>query len=601
MLYKFNLLFVKNIKSLAKSLTGTTEPEEFVPTYNKIVDDALKQYFSADEFDTIVNKFRRSPWNEDAFKKDLERLDSPEHIVPKDEHYYHAINYIRDKYFTPDNLLLPVHFTDLRKYPWELSTSVGAPYATSKSWNQYVEQKFDMLQGNPGQKQFSFPEYRDLFAEAHSGQSLEPTMVDARMSKRNLYNESFFIDRKHIHLIKDGKTRNKAGHDLRYWNVAFARQHLVAEDEPDKVRLVFGAPWLFLKAEMMFVWPIQAWLLRQGKKSPMLWGFETLTGGWYRLRAYFSQLVSKLFLCFTLDWSGFDRYARHTVLDDIHSLILRPMFTFHHGYHPTVKYEKTTTDPQRLENLWNWMTDAVKSTPLLLPNGDLIRFQHSGIFSGYLQTQLLDSIYNLVMIYTILFRLGFKEEHIFLKVQGDDSIILLICCFALVYFWFIDMFSHYAKIYFGAVVSEKKSAVSDTLEDAEVLKYKNRNGIPYRDSIVLAAQLRHPERSHALGVLKARSIGIAHANCGSDPRLYKACESIFQRLDALGVKSSAKGLPDQILFMTKFLRLKSPVNLEKFPSYYETVCNLVNDRQPMPTKGYWNTDHFLGYPGEVTH
>lgn len=206
------------------------------------------------------------------------------------------------------------------------------------------------------------------------------------------------------------------------------------------------------------------------------------------------------------------------------------MFDFTKGYHPTFDYPDSPTDTydaQRTEYLWNWMTDAITSTPLMLPDGTLIQFLHSGIYSGYFQTQLLDSIYNLVMIFTILSRLGFDLDKVIIKVQGDDSIFMLLCCFILIANWFLTMFKHYALYYFGAVLSDKKSEIRDSLERAEVLKYRNHNGIPYRDPIALLAQLRHPERSDKLQALMARAIGIAYANCGSDPRVYQICEDIY--------------------------------------------------------------------------
>jgi len=589
-------LYVK--ASMAKAINERLEDPSVITQYNDIVDRALHSELSEEEFDKVCNGYRRSPWSQDALQNDISRLDSDYKEVLKDQHYWDAITYVRDTYFTPDSKLQPVHFTDLRKYPWELSTSVGAPFATSQHWKVYVEQKFRQSRQDPDFKDFSFAEYRDLFAEAHEGQSLEPTMLNANMSKRNLYNEVFYINRKHIHLIKDGHYHNEIGHDLLYWNTAFARQHLVSAEDPDKVRLVFGAPWLLLMAEAMFIWPIQAWLLSRKEKSPMLWGYETLIGGWYRLLNFFTRFAVRALLVITLDWSGFDRYARHTVIKDIHKHILRPMFTFEHGYHPTHgKYSKTSADPKRLENLWKWMTDAILSTPLMMPDGTTYEFQHSGIYSGYLQTQLLDSIYNLVMIYTILFRLGFKARQITLKVQGDDSIISILAPFQLVSSWFLNMFTHYADLYFGAIVSESKTEVRETLENAEVLKYRHRNGIPYREPLSLLAQLRHPERSHSLTALKARSVGIAYANCGSDPRVFRICERIFEELDNLGVQPNASGLPENIKFMNRFLRYDSHIKIDKFPSCYDTVSHLMAQPTPTPSERYWPQKHFIGIPG----
>nr|QLC36812.1 RNA-dependent RNA polymerase [Sarcosphaera coronaria partitivirus] len=572
-----------------------THPET-IANYNRIVDHALKQFLSEDEFTEVTTGYRRSEWSPLALQHDIETLNAPEHVVPKDKHYEIAFNAVKEM-FTPEVPLRPIHFADLRHYPLVLSTNAGAPFASSKKWQDYVKAKWNHFKNGIPFKDLT---HRDLFAEAHQGQSLNPTMVDARMTKRNLYNEMFFLNRTIIHKIKDGIHYDNKGRDFRYWHTAFARQHIVKAEDPDKVRLVFGAPSTGLFAELMFVWPIQTWLLSLGEKSPMLWGFETITGGWYRLRNYFSRTSPRHELVGTLDFSKFDKYARHDVIKDIHRRIMRPMFTFDEGYHPTYDYpisKEEGYDPQRIENLWNWMTDEIRTTPLMLPNGDLLRFNHAGIFSGYFQTQLLDSIYNLIMIFTILSACGFSPKKVTIKVQGDDSIFMLLCCFILVSHWLMSMMVHYAKYYFGAIISDKKSEIRSSLEHAEVLKYRNSNGLPYRDSIALLAQLRHPERGYSYEQLLARSIGIAYANCGHDPRVFQICEDIHRFLKTAypDLKPNRSGLPGSIRYMSEYIDHK--ITIDEFPTMLDTCIHLLDKRDPQPSERYWPRSHFIGIPG----
>jgi len=594
-----NNLILGTKRSLAKAIQANIQDNQVIEAYRHVVDHALHLFLPSDEVHEIIHGYRRSAWNEDALNRDIELLNSEEFHVPKDEHYWKAIQKVQF-IFTPDKLLQPVHFADLRHYPWKLSTSIGAPFATSKEWNSYVVDKYHGYQQGFDEDTFLKHYHRDLFAEAHKGQSLDPPMVDARMTKRNLYNEMFFINRKHIHMIKDGRTTNDHGHDLRYWNTAFARQHLVKEDEEDKVRLVFGAPSTLLMAELMFIWPIQAWLLSLKETSPMLWPFVTLTGGWQRLVNCFQKFMPNFGLITTVDWRGFDRHARHTIIRDIQSCILRPMFTFSHGYHPTHTYPDTQdTDPDRLENLWNWMCDAILSTPLMLPDGTLIKFTHSGIFSGVFQTQLIDTLYSLVMQYTILSRLGFDLNHVYVKAQGDDSITAILCCFKMVAHWFLSMFTFYATHYFGAIVNTKKTEVLETLEHAEVLRYRNRGGIPYRNRIELLAQLRHPERAITYQALMARSVGIAYANIGSDHLVYQICENIHQYLSKLGVKPDPAGLPSGVRFVQDYLPGQTAIDVQRFPTYFETVSRLLDGYEEQPSEGYWPRSHFIGIPGII--
>lgn len=556
------------------------------PAYSGIVYHAFKKFLTSDEIDHIVNDYRRSKWSQDAFDVNLSRIDVPEHHVPKDEHYYKALA-IMNKHFAPKTKLKPVHYADLRLYPWRLSTNVGAPYNTSTRWVEHVKAKHT------------------------SG-----LIADTRMSKHNLYNEFFINNRFLYHRIKDGFTTDNYDNDLKYWNTAFARLHLVEQDEPDKVRLVFGAPTLLLQAEMAFIWPIQISLLNRDSESPMLWGYETITGGWNRLRTWFASKHPDLSTYFTFDWSQFDQRARHTVIDDIHAL-WRNWFTFDEGYYPTQYYPESQPEPERLQNLWNWMCNAIKKTPLLLPSGDLIEFQHSGIFSGYLQTQLLDSCYNMVMLLTVLSRMGYDPETIALKVQGDDSIGGMPYNIPRFYYpTFLNLFAYYANYYFGAKVNDKKSELSDTLEHLEVLRYRNRGGIPYRSRDELLAMLYHPERSQSLPILMARAIGIAYANCGVHPEVYLICEDIFNHLSSIGQTPDILGLPGVFQFddsldttpfptdETDFTPLPSrsvepstpPVDLTHFPTYFETTKLMINDNRTLLTDRHWLTTFFLETP-----
>lgn len=583
-----NTVVVGHRPTLAKPLHGNPDPGSN-PAYGDTVDHALRRYLSKEEFDTVVNGYRRSPWNEDALNADIAKLDSEYHPVIKDEHYFKAIERTKNL-FTPKESLRPVHFADLRHYPWQLSSNIGAPFASSKEWQEYVNEKF--ISGH------TTTEVRNLFMEAH-GTPLEPEVIDRRMTKRNLYNEMFLINRKNIHLIKDGRKTNDTGHDLRYWNTAFARQHLVEEGDPDKVRLVFGAPSTLLMAELMFIWPIQVSLLDRGPDSPMLWGYETITGGWSRLHTWANKALPRFESVVTLDWSRFDKDARHSVISDIHSLIMRPMFDFTKGYHPTKFYPDThDTDPERLENLWNWMTDAILTTPLILPDGQVLRFTHSGIYSGYFQTQILDSMYNCVMIFTILSKMGFDLDKIAIKVQGDDSIFLMPYHYILIKETFLQFFSTYAQQYFGSTVNLRKSEILPSLEGAEVLKYRNCGTMPRRDELQLLAMLRHPERTSSLPSLMARAIGVAYANCGNYTRVYQICEDIYTYLAKGGYTPDPFGLPGGIRYRQNYVPSYVEIDINRFPTYFDTVQHLQDPHRIILTNKHWPLDHFIGIPGK---
>lgn len=244
------------------------------------------------------------------------------------------------------------------------------------------------------------------------------------------------------------------------------------------------------------------------------------------------------------------------------------------------------------------MTDAILTTPLMLPNGDLLRFMHSGIYSGYFQTQILDSIYNCVMIFTILSKMGFDLDKVAIKVQGDDSLFLLLYMFATLVFTFLKFFQHYATLYFGSEVSIDKSELRPSLEGAEVLKYRNHGTMPVRDELQLLAMLRHPERTSSLPSLMARTIGIAYANCGNFTRVYQICEDIYKYLETGGFSPDALGLPGALRFRQNYVPGYDVIDITHFPTYFETVKNLQNPTRYLLSEKHWPQKHFIGIPGK---
>lgn len=556
---------IHTLKTLPFAKSITTQDYNN-PSYSGTVHNAFKKYLTANEINHVEFDFRRSKWSEDSFYSNFERTNVAEHVVIKDEHYYAALDEM-ERRFRPTEPLKPVHYADLRYYPWRLSTNIGAPYNISDKWKQVVKDKFQ-----------------------------QKLIYDARLTKHNLYNEFFVNNRYLFHRIKDGYETDDYGNDLKYWNTAFARLHLVDKSSPDKVRLTFGAPTLLLQAEMSFIWPIQTSLLSRGTESPMLWGFETLKGGWYKLRNWFTSKHPQLSTFFAFDWSSFDLLARHTVISDIHDK-WHTWFNFQDGYWPTILYPTTTPEPARLENLWNWMKKAVLKTPLLLPDGRLVEFLHSCIFSGYLQTQLLDSCYNMVVILTVLSRMGFDITKVVLKVQGDDSIGGLLNLIPEAGFpSFITTFELYAKLYFGSKLNKKKSELLTSLENAEVLKYSNSGGLPFRSEFELLALLKHPERSQSLSALMARTIGIAYANCGVHSRVYHICEDIYTHLASLDITPDPKGLPGVLSHLETLDETLAMFPLDRFPSFFDTM-KLMTTISPINISMHtWNTEHFIGTP-----
>lgn len=528
------------------------------------VETAIRRNLSTAQADRIIHGYKRSSFSTQALLDDYQRGNVPKHDVIKDWHYYRAIE-CTAKLFKPEHKYRPVSYPDLRYYPWPLNSSAEAPFSQSSTIRKLLQEQYD--QGK----------------------------IDSpRLTFHNLYNHIFIYNRQTIHRIKDGIYYDIHDRDSRYWNTAHARSHLVRSDEDDKIRMVYGVPKNLLQVEAMFLWPLINDLVSKDTRSPMLWGCETLKGGWYKLYNWFAteHPACRTFLAF--DWKQFDKRAQFTVIDDIHD-IMKSYINFDQGYIPTGEYPDTYTEPARLHRLWNWMCDAIKHTPDLLPTGEIFQRQHAGIASGFFQTQLLDSMYNCIMMLTILSKMGFAIEKLAMKLQGDDSLIgMLELIPEQIHSTFMETFGDYAQQYFGAILNAKKSKMSNSLNGLPVLGFTNINSHPQRNEDELLASLLYPERNTDQPRLMARSIGMVWASCGISRKVYRVCEDVYKKFEAKGFSPNMSGLPDVI--KSQNLLFARPTADEKlpthFPSFFETfrLLSQVSMRSRSQKEKLWPTE-----------
>jgi len=472
--------------------------------------------------------------------------------------------------------LYPIAFPDLRYYPWNLKPSAEAP------WNL---------------KSFKFtPQFRDLDEESELPKLREDVwklaawmsskivniivyfalkarlgyITHATATFHNLYNEIFQYNRTLVHQIKDGEKRfwKSDGTPKTYWwNTLHARSHVVAEDEPDKIRAVFGATKLLLMIENMFIWALQRCYLNL-ESGRMLWGREMMKGGWHRI---FNEIPNgSTYL--SIDWSQFDKQLSFQLIDIVHK-IWRSYFDFSR-YQPTSFYPTAKTNPQRIERLWKWMCYSIKHTPILLPNYTLWKWNYSGFGSGYQQTQLMDSFANAIMICTCLSALGIKieAEDFWIRVQGDDSLTRFYEQMYLIYGpLFLHKLADSAQYYFDAKINVKKSQIGNKLNGISVLSYFCKFGFPYRTDEDLLAHLLFPERPYTYPKLMASSHGLAMAACGCSERFHKLCETIYRRLESEGWTPSYGNL----FWMVKTGLIESLDELEtaNFPNRIQLLAN----------------------------
>jgi len=221
--------------------------------------------------------------------------------------------------------------------------------------------------------------------------------------------------------------------------------------------------------------------------------------------------------------------------------IWRSYFNFSR-YSPTSFYPNAKTNPVRIERLWKWMTHAILHTPILLPDGRLFKWTHNGFGSGFQQTQLMDTVANTIMILTCLSSLGVNihSESFYIRLQGDDSLTAFYeQMFIMFGPHFLIMLADSAMYYFNAVLSTKKSRISNNLNDMSVLSYFHTYGLPYRHDIDLLSHLFFPERPGPQEHLLASAIGLAYSANGCSVPFHNLCAYIKYKLERKGK------LPDQ--------------------------------------------------------
>jgi len=507
-----------------------TLPQSVIDHRNQIVIKAMSLNYTTDEILSVLSN-RRSDFSDKAVIDDFFRTEQPLKRIPIDEHFNNAVN-LTSISFKPKEMLHPISFPDLRYYPWNLVPSAEAPW----NLNSFKFVPFDTTYDwkNPAWIRIKkvFSKYWTVREWLRYKQKIGEVKDDTP-NFHNLYNELFVYNRTLVHQIKYGFSKfwdSYGNPKTYYWNTLHARSHVVSKDEPDKIRAVFGATKLLLMVENMFIWTLQRTYLNEDC-GRMLWGREIMKGGWRKLQNEI-MLNGTPHTFLSIDWSQFDRRMLFELIDITHD-IWRSYFDFTQ-YQPTSFYPHAKPkDPGTIDRLWKWMCHSIKFTPILLPDGRIYQWTYNGFGSGFQQTQLMDSMVNMIMITTCLSALGINinSDHFWIRVQGDDS---LISFFERVYDiygpTFLTMMRQTALHYFNTELSIKKTFISNKLDGISVLGYLNKNGLPYRTDEDLLRHLFFPEHAQDWTRLAASALGLFLASTGCSRRFEQTCLFIWNEL-----------------------------------------------------------------------
>nr|UUV42347.1 MAG: putative RNA dependent RNA polymerase [Hanko alphapartitivirus 1] len=430
-------------------------------------------------------------------------------------------------------------------YDLNKSGSAELPYTQDSSFKKHVHERF-----------------------------LKGEIVNEALTKGNGENFILFKERGKLHQIKDQILPNeKLLHDIRM----HARSHLTTSDSDDKVRAVYGVPCTVIYAEIMIFWPLLAHLKTQ-ENSFIAWGYETFRGGLEKLR----REVHDYDIHLSLDFSTFDKLIPFWLIDDIYQVWMS-LYEFGPYYEDDPDYPNPKTEPQRIKNIWNFVQYAVKHSVYRAPDGSRYKRKHSGFPSGLLQTQLLGSCCNYVMIVTCLNKLGFSENDFSIKVLGDDSCISLRT--QKPPFDIIRDISQISKRLFNARINADKSTYSVGTSNLQFLSYKMTNGAVTRVNDDLLGKLIYPEKAHfTRETTKSRALGVLVSNLGYDEHVHIVCCNIINKLS-------------EYSYTTRGLNWYDQKKLEIFKKYTKTLPSrhdlFIMALTPQPNLNDENFDKYI--------
>nr|CAH2618746.1 RNA-dependent RNA polymerase [Cannabis sativa partitivirus]CAI5383860.1 RNA-dependent RNA polymerase [Cannabis sativa partitivirus] len=576
-----------------------------ISNHKATLDHAFSKYLYSHEIELITKDYRRSDIDYDSILTDFFAGDVEPFEIPFDEHVENGLQCMADA-FRPPRRCRPAHILDVQQgYPYKWNVNAEPPFSTDeyflskrKTFGEFIRlheyehiDKADFFRRHPN------PESHDLLR----------TIVPPKFGY--LKSMIFSWTRRWHHIIKSGFTESTGLQTTGYFYNRFifpmllhTKTAIVKKNDPNKMRTIWGAskPWII--AETMFYWEYIAWIKLNPGATPMLWGFETFTGGWFRLNhLLFCGFIKESFL--TLDWLRFDKRAYFTLLRRI-MYIAKSFLTFEEGYVPThaVPYHPQWNQEKilNLERLWLWTLENLFEAPIILPDGRMFKRHFAGIPSGLFTTQLLDSWYNHTMLATILSALGFNPYQCIIKVQGDDSIIrLTVLIPPSEHIKFMEHLVKLANYYFNATINVKKSEIRNTLNGCEVLSYRNHNGYPHRDEITMLAQFYHTKaRDPTPEITMAQAIGFAYASCGNHSRVLWVLEDIYNYYHDLGFTPNRAGLT--LTFGDSPDLMVPEIPLDHFPTKQEirnylTFSNYCNEAQRART---WPRTLFISDPAE---
>jgi hypothetical protein len=459
----------------------------------KIALKAVEKILGQNQAQIEQSKYQRAPITNEALITDMFRNNTTGLPRCTDSHYRKALEYVTNL-TRPTKPLKTIHFTGTRFYPLNNSGSAELPYVKNPKFKRHILKRFN-----------------------------DGAIANQKLTKGNGINYILTKERVKVHQIKDKiLTPQQALYDTRM----HARSHLTLSTLPAKIRAVYGVCCTLIFVEIMLLWPFLAHL--RASNSFIAWGYETFNGGLERLR----REVTGYSYHFSLDFTTFDKLLPFWLIDDIHS-IWKSFYDIGPYYEDDPRYPNPSTDPNRILNLWEFLNHGVKHQIFRAPDGSRYARRHSGLPSGLLQTQLLGSFCNVIMVLSALSSIGIDLDDISFKVLGDDGHYSVVFKYQLTQQNLKDV-ADYCLTHFNAIINVEKSTFNSGSENLQFLSYQFHNGAIRRVHDDLIGKLLLPEHSlMTVETTKSRALGILVANLGYSREIHLICLDILEHLASI--------------------------------------------------------------------
>jgi hypothetical protein len=128
-----NLNFTLDRISKFKPAAPRPDPES-IARHKLTVLHSMAQHLTRDNISQVINGYRRSEITEELILNDFFNGDVPPHRIPKDRHYYAALEYTR-RSFAPPTPARPAHLLSVEHhYPLKTKSNAEAPFSTEKTF-----------------------------------------------------------------------------------------------------------------------------------------------------------------------------------------------------------------------------------------------------------------------------------------------------------------------------------------------------------------------------------------------------------------------------------------------------------------------------------